>query len=58
MDERDRKQDQGGRRDESEGDHGDMKPDPRRTREPQDDDRETQPPMREDIRQDDTPKAG
>ena len=61
----DRNREQGGQSERKPGqDQGDVHSDPRRTREQHDDDRDNQsdrgkqPPMREDIRQDDTPKAG
>jgi hypothetical protein len=56
--ERNPQQDQGGGRDRQPGkDQPDVHSDPRRTREQHDDDRDNQRPTREDIRQDDTPKA-
>ncbi len=62
----DRNREQGGQGDRKPGqgqDEGDVHSDPRRTREQHDNDRDNQNepgkrPMREDVRQDDTPKAG
>lgn len=63
----DRNREQGGQSDRKPGqgqDQGDVHSDPRRTREQHDDNRDNQGdvgkqrPMREDVRQDDTPKAG
>ena len=54
----DRNREQGGQSDRKPGqDQGDVHSDPRRTREQHDENGDNKPPMREDIRQDDTPKA-
>ena len=57
----DRNREEGGQSDRKPGqgqDEGDVHSDPRRTREQHDDDRDNQRNKREDIRQDDMPKAG